>query len=146
MDAVVKQWNEGGGSPHLMLRDPAQVGGFFDGLELLEPGVLSTALWRPELMMGGPPNAIDDFGAWPGRTDGGGRGRGGGGPPPRRGAYRCSAMMGARFCVMVWCPWSLGCTESDRSLSLSQSVVSTKETLASPSPITVSTAAWVSVP
>jgi hypothetical protein len=62
MDAAVKQWNEGGGSPHLTLRDPELVGTFFDGLELLEPGVLSTALWRPELMVGGPPSAIDDFG------------------------------------------------------------------------------------
>lgn len=30
------------------LRGPAQIGGFFDGLELVEPGVVPTPQWRPD--------------------------------------------------------------------------------------------------
>ena len=30
------------------LRTPERIGGFFQGLELVEPGVVSTPLWRPE--------------------------------------------------------------------------------------------------
>jgi O-methyltransferase involved in polyketide biosynthesis len=62
MDEAVRQWNDGGGSPKLTLRTPEQVARFFAGLDLLEPGVLSTALWRPELTGLGAPREIDDFG------------------------------------------------------------------------------------
>jgi O-methyltransferase involved in polyketide biosynthesis len=34
------------GTPYIA-RSPEQIGGFFDGLELLEPGVVSTPQWRP---------------------------------------------------------------------------------------------------
>ncbi|MGA5302823.1 SAM-dependent methyltransferase [Nucisporomicrobium flavum] len=30
------------------LRTPEEIGGYFEGLELLEPGVVSTPLWRPQ--------------------------------------------------------------------------------------------------
>ncbi|MGH3388728.1 MAG: SAM-dependent methyltransferase [Actinomadura sp.] len=60
MDEAVRQWNEGGGSPRLSLRTTGQVTRFFDGLDLLEPGVVPTTLWRPEL--DGAPDPIDDFG------------------------------------------------------------------------------------
>ncbi|MEV6350972.1 SAM-dependent methyltransferase [Actinoplanes sp. NPDC051851] len=30
------------------LRTPEEIGGYFDGLELLEPGLVSTSLWRPD--------------------------------------------------------------------------------------------------
>lgn len=63
MDEAVRQWNEGGGSPRLSLRTPEQVARFFDGLELLEPGVISTTLWRPEVADLGKVRPIDDFGA-----------------------------------------------------------------------------------
>jgi hypothetical protein len=41
-------------------RTADQIGGFFDGLELVEPGRVSTPLWRPE--PGRPAAAIDDLG------------------------------------------------------------------------------------
>ncbi len=39
--------NEGGASMY-HLRSPEQIAGFFDGLELLEPGVTPCSRWRPE--------------------------------------------------------------------------------------------------
>ncbi|UCM91288.1 SAM-dependent methyltransferase [Streptomyces marincola] len=62
MTTAVRQWNEGGGSPRMTLRTPEQVAAFFDGLDVLPPGILSTADWRPELLDVGPTGPIDDFG------------------------------------------------------------------------------------
>ncbi|MBA4863812.1 SAM-dependent methyltransferase [Streptomyces sp. PSKA54] len=63
MDEAVRQWNAGGGSPKMTLRTPEQVERFFDGLEVLDPGVGSTALWRPpQTDIGEHPRPIDDFG------------------------------------------------------------------------------------
>jgi hypothetical protein len=36
------------GSAPYVARTPGQIAGFFDGLELIEPGVVSTSLWRPQ--------------------------------------------------------------------------------------------------
>ncbi|MEO3927686.1 SAM-dependent methyltransferase [Micromonosporaceae bacterium B7E4] len=41
------------------LRTPEEIGGYFEGLELLEPGVVSTSLWRPE--PGTEPAALDVY-------------------------------------------------------------------------------------
>jgi hypothetical protein len=41
-------------------RSGEQIGRFFDGLQLVEPGPVSTPLWRPDL--GHPAVAIDDLG------------------------------------------------------------------------------------
>ncbi|MGI5214934.1 SAM-dependent methyltransferase [Plantactinospora sp. CA-290183] len=41
------------------LRTPEEIGGYFEGLELLEPGVVSTPLWRPE--PGTEPAALDVY-------------------------------------------------------------------------------------
>jgi S-adenosyl methyltransferase len=38
---------EAAGDPYY-LRTPTQLAGFFDGLDLIEPGVVSSPLWRPE--------------------------------------------------------------------------------------------------
>jgi S-adenosyl methyltransferase len=35
------------GGPSYLARQPAEIARFFDGLELVEPGVVSTSLWRP---------------------------------------------------------------------------------------------------
>jgi hypothetical protein len=40
-------------------RTPEQIARFFDGLELVEPGVMSTPLWRPD--PGEHPSALDEF-------------------------------------------------------------------------------------
>ncbi|GAB3692340.1 SAM-dependent methyltransferase [Nocardiopsis oceani] len=39
-------WNENAAQP-IYLRTPEQIEAFFDGLQLLEPGVVSVPLWRP---------------------------------------------------------------------------------------------------
>ncbi|GAA2431835.1 SAM-dependent methyltransferase [Streptomyces macrosporus] len=41
-----QDYDEGGSDPY-RLRSPEQIAGFFDGLELLDPGVVSTSQWRP---------------------------------------------------------------------------------------------------
>ncbi|MGW2516972.1 SAM-dependent methyltransferase [Streptomyces sp. NPDC001617] len=47
VDAAVRFWNEHG-TPRLTQRSPEDVVRFFDGLELLEPGVVSCSRWRPD--------------------------------------------------------------------------------------------------
>ncbi len=61
MVAAVRQWNTGGGA-RMMLRTPGQVHRFFEGLDLLNPGVVSTTLWRPDTPDIGKSSPIDDFG------------------------------------------------------------------------------------
>lgn len=42
------------------LRSPDQIARYFEGLELIEPGVVTTAKWRPELTdVGGTPPEVD---------------------------------------------------------------------------------------
>jgi S-adenosyl methyltransferase len=43
------------------LRTPGQIASFFDGLELVEPGVVSTSRWRPEPNAWGEPAEISDY-------------------------------------------------------------------------------------
>jgi hypothetical protein len=45
--AAAAQWNETA-TPPITLRSKAQLLGFFEGLELLEPGVVTCTKWRPE--------------------------------------------------------------------------------------------------
>jgi hypothetical protein len=42
-----QQYNESGAIPYI-LRSPEQIARFFDGLELVEPGVVSVPRWRPD--------------------------------------------------------------------------------------------------
>lgn len=49
--------NQGGHPYHL--RSPEQIAGFFDGLELVEPGVVSLPHWRPD--DDPPPPAMDGY-------------------------------------------------------------------------------------
>ncbi|MBB4930470.1 hypothetical protein F4561_001290 [Lipingzhangella halophila] len=59
-DEAVRQWNESA-TPSITLRSPEQIARFFDGLEVLEPGVVSTALWRPEPAEVGTPAPVDAY-------------------------------------------------------------------------------------
>ena len=44
------------------LRTPQQITRFFDGLDLLPPGVVSCSLWRPDLTLAGSqPAEVDEF-------------------------------------------------------------------------------------
>jgi O-methyltransferase involved in polyketide biosynthesis len=61
MEEAVAHWNRVG-TPSMTLRTPEQIAQFFDGLELLEPGVVSCSRWRPDLTSkAGQPAEVDEF-------------------------------------------------------------------------------------
>jgi hypothetical protein len=47
------------GSTPYVARTPDQIAGFFDGLDLLEPGVVTTSQWRWQSTPFGEPDQID---------------------------------------------------------------------------------------
>jgi hypothetical protein len=49
-------------NPQYHLRSPEQIAHFFDGLELVEPGVVSSPLWRPDPSPDGLPAEQDGYG------------------------------------------------------------------------------------
>jgi hypothetical protein len=51
-------WNESA-NPTYHLRSPARIAQFFDGLELVEPGIVSPPRWRPEPSPSGLPDEVD---------------------------------------------------------------------------------------
>jgi O-methyltransferase involved in polyketide biosynthesis len=59
MEDAVAHWNKVG-TPMMTLRTPEQITRFFDGLDLLPPGVVSCSLWRPS-PSGGQPAPVDEF-------------------------------------------------------------------------------------
>ena len=61
VDEAVRFWNEHG-IPALTQRTPEAVARFFDGLELLEPGVVSCSRWRPEPAQEGEPQEVALYG------------------------------------------------------------------------------------
>lgn len=60
VDEAVRFWNSVG-TPALTQRTPEQVARFFDGLELLDPGVVSCSRWRPEATPWGEPEEVAFF-------------------------------------------------------------------------------------
>jgi O-methyltransferase involved in polyketide biosynthesis len=61
MEDAVAHWNQVG-TPTMTLRTPEQISRFFDGLELLDPGVVPCSQWRAEPgPQGGPPDPVDEF-------------------------------------------------------------------------------------
>src|SRR5579871_4950213 len=61
MEEAVAHWNRVG-TPSMTLRTPQQITRFFDGLDLLPPGVVSCSRWRPHLTSaGGQPAEVDEF-------------------------------------------------------------------------------------
>jgi S-adenosyl methyltransferase len=61
VDAAVAFWNEHG-TPKLTQRTPERITRFFDGLDLLEPGVVSCSRWRPEDTPWGEPAEVAMYG------------------------------------------------------------------------------------
>jgi hypothetical protein len=61
-DAAVAMWNQAGSLPYF-LRTPQQITQLFDGLELLDPGVVPCSLWRPDESQAGQLAAVDEVGA-----------------------------------------------------------------------------------
>ncbi|MCX2971568.1 MULTISPECIES: SAM-dependent methyltransferase [Streptomyces] len=62
VDEAVRFWNSVG-TPKLTQRTPEQVAGFFAGLDLLEPGVVSCTRWRPDVAAVGERDADSAAGA-----------------------------------------------------------------------------------
>jgi O-methyltransferase involved in polyketide biosynthesis len=62
MRTMVEQWNEASDNPRVN-RSPEGLARFFDGLELLEPGLVPVARWRAERGGADEPWDVDCFGA-----------------------------------------------------------------------------------
>jgi len=60
MATAIRHWNQYGKPPGTH-RTPAQLARFFDGLDLVEPGLVSTTRWRLEPAPAGEPEEIDQF-------------------------------------------------------------------------------------
>jgi hypothetical protein len=56
-----RRYNSSDAVPYV-LRSPEQIARFFDGLELLEPGVVPVSQWRPEPSPFGTPAAVSTYG------------------------------------------------------------------------------------
>jgi hypothetical protein len=50
LNAAIRVYNSNAASSY-HLRGPAQIAAFFDGLELVEPGVMTTSKWRPDALL-----------------------------------------------------------------------------------------------
>ncbi|MDJ1132884.1 SAM-dependent methyltransferase [Streptomyces iconiensis] len=55
---AIARFNSGSGAVPYTPRTPGEIEGFFEGLELLEPGVVSCPRWRPEALPFGEPPQI----------------------------------------------------------------------------------------
>lgn len=53
-------WNQHAQPPY-RLRTPDQIAGFFNGLELVEPGAVSATRWRPDLTATRPPGDLGNL-------------------------------------------------------------------------------------
>jgi hypothetical protein len=59
LGAAARRWNQMA-APPVVLRSRAEVAGWAQGLDLVEPGVVPVTWWRPE--DGGPPAALPVYG------------------------------------------------------------------------------------
>ncbi len=62
MATAIRYWNQYGTPPGTH-RTPDEITRFFDGMDLVEPGVVSITRWRPDATSSGEPEEIDQFGA-----------------------------------------------------------------------------------
>ena len=61
VEQATQDYNESGALPYVQ-RTPEEIASFFDGLELVPPGVVSCPRWRPDPTTDGPPAEVDAFG------------------------------------------------------------------------------------
>ncbi len=59
--AAMEHYNASGAVPY-RLRSPEQIAGYLDGLDVVEPGVVSCPLWRPEVPPLEPPAEVALYG------------------------------------------------------------------------------------
>jgi hypothetical protein len=57
---AIRIWNKSG-KPRYHLRSLEQIAGYFDGLELVEPGVVPVKRWRPDPGTAGPIDDVDNY-------------------------------------------------------------------------------------
>ncbi|NKZ06524.1 SAM-dependent methyltransferase [Actinomadura latina] len=57
---AIDLWNQASDTPY-HLRTPELIGGYFAGLEILEPGVVPVSRWRAEPGPFGEPDEVDEF-------------------------------------------------------------------------------------
>jgi hypothetical protein len=62
MGEGARRWNRVG-KPPLVPRSPEEIGRFFDGLDLLEPGLVTTTRWRPDDFGLGVSREVDQYAA-----------------------------------------------------------------------------------
>lgn len=60
LEQATQDYNDSGALPYVQ-RTPEEIASFFDGLELVEPGVVSCPRWRPDPAAGDQPE-LDAFG------------------------------------------------------------------------------------
>jgi O-methyltransferase involved in polyketide biosynthesis len=60
--AAMRFWNENA-TPAITARSSKEIAAFFEGLEMLEPGLVSCSRWRPEAIPFGEPREVPHFGA-----------------------------------------------------------------------------------
>ena len=65
--AAAEQYEDSGGAAY-HARTPAEITGFYDGLELVDPGVVPIHLWRPRATPFGAPRDVDEMGGIGRRT------------------------------------------------------------------------------
>jgi hypothetical protein len=58
---AIKRYRIGGGAPYTV-RSREQIAAFFEGLELVEPGLVPIPQWRPDPTPNGVPRDVDEFG------------------------------------------------------------------------------------
>ena len=61
IEQATEDYNQTGAIPYVQ-RTPEEIASFFDGLELVEPGVVSCPRWRPEASDGDLPAEVDAYG------------------------------------------------------------------------------------
>ena len=61
LEQATQDYNDSGAMPYVQ-RTPEEIASFFDGLVLVEPGVVSCPRWQPDPVPGDPPAELDAFG------------------------------------------------------------------------------------
>jgi hypothetical protein len=62
MTEACQLWNGSGGTPPVTVRNSQEIARFFDGLELVEPGLVPVPLWRPDPNQVGVPVEVNTYG------------------------------------------------------------------------------------
>jgi hypothetical protein len=61
LEQAMQDYNDSGALPYVQ-RTPEEIASFFDGLALVQPGVVSCPRWRPDPVPDVPPAEVDAFG------------------------------------------------------------------------------------